>query len=204
MKTDKLGKMISPKLRFFWGLSLIIPWLFLELSLIKTLFLIIAAIYLLLAGKRIMWSRYLILTAGLLFFHLFLPYGKVIFRIGFLSLSEGALQSGITKAVTLCGLMMISLFSINKKLQFKGSAGVLLSGMFFYFERLTDYRNEISQKQSNTQGMISRLDEILSDLENEDPENIDQKKMRTSPTGIILMLIPQIILWGQWVYENFI
>lgn len=204
MKIDRLGNKITPKLRFFWGFSLIVPWLFLELSFLKALFLIFAAFYLLLAGKKIMWSRYLILTAGLFFFHLFFPYGKIIFRIGFFSLSEGSLHNALTKAVTLCGLMMISLFSINKKLQFKGSLSVLLSGMFFYFERLADYRSEICRKHKNTHGMISRLDEILTNLENETPENTNQENVKTSPEGIFLMLIPEIILWGQWYYENFI
>lgn len=88
--------------------------------------------------------------------HLFKPYGSVLLSIGRLTITEGALELGITKASTLVGLIFLSRFFIRTTVQFPGKIGALLSRTFYYFEKITELWKEIGRKP-----LFAKLDELL-------------------------------------------
>jgi heptaprenyl diphosphate synthase len=61
-----------------------------------------------LSGKKINLSATMLFMAGIVFFNLLAPYGKVLAVLGPLRLTEGSLIAGLEKAVTLGGLLMLS------------------------------------------------------------------------------------------------
>ncbi|NNM66418.1 MAG: hypothetical protein HKM06_00250 [Spirochaetales bacterium] len=155
-RTDVLGNWISPKTRLVWGLLMILT-LSVSVSWPAHAF-ITAEGFLLarLAGKRVSLLYFAFLTLSITLFQIFLPFGRVLFRLGSFALTEGALSEGLLKGVTLSGLVFLSLAAVSKNLIFPGRLGALWGKTFTYYERLLEVR-----KSLNARGLFSSLDTIL-------------------------------------------
>jgi heptaprenyl diphosphate synthase len=81
----------------------------------------------LLSGKRINVFSTLLIMAGIVFFNLLAPYGKVLFTLGPLYVTQGSLFAGLEKAVTLEGLVMLSAACIKSDLKLPGGTGAAKS-----------------------------------------------------------------------------
>jgi len=156
----------------------------------------------LLSGKK---NNFLITFAvmlGIIFFNLLVPYGEILFSIGPLRISSGALLGGIRRAVTLEGLFMLSRFCIRPDLCLPGSFGEITGEAFGIFADLTEEKNLIRMKN-----WAGQLDGILlsytgmrapGDLEEQPPGNTGcagdtkNKPGKVSPPGLLGR--PRIIL----------
>ena len=156
-----------------------------------------AAVFILLSviiGKRFKPLPVIIMAAGIIAANLFTPYGRILFHIGSLNITFGALMSGIEKSSAVIGLIYISRFSVRKGLKLPGRLGELLSGVFFYFERLT------TGKRIERGNIIRQLDLMLIELgntgttENKSPGN---EKIVPGARDYIIALLPLIVSWGS-------
>jgi heptaprenyl diphosphate synthase len=147
---------MNPRLVFFTGLVIIPLYLLTDHFLLRALQAAAFFALALLSGKRIRPLYFIMLTAGVTFFNLLTPFGKVLFYIGFFPVTEGALRFGLFKGLTISGLVFISLFSVRKDLILPGKLGGVFAKLFYYFERLLEGKKKIRLKT-----FIADIDGIL-------------------------------------------
>lgn len=193
-RVDRIGPWVSPPLRFFWGLALVTSLLILHTPLEKTALAILGVGLVLLAGKRIKFSYYFFLIITVVFFHLLLPFGKVLFQAGPFLVTDGALKEGYDRAITLCGLVFFSLFSVSRDLRLPGALGRLWAQTFYYYEQLFEARKTIKPRK-----ILLSIDGLLERLyptKGEERLKLDQPllKMKTSFKGVCLIFLS--FLWG--------
>lgn len=154
-----LHRVLSARDQFLLGIACILAWTF-QLSIPIMLgqlasFLLLAR----LAGKRIRYGYFLGFILAITLFNLLTPLGRVILEIGPFVVTQGALELGIRKGLTIVGLVFISLFSIRRDLVLPGRLGALLGRSFLYFERLLDARGGIQPRR-----LVASIDEALDRL----------------------------------------
>lgn len=159
MKTDFIGKYLSPGKRFFSGILLMIIFLQIESLVLRSVITSIFLILVLLSGKKILWKNYVILIFFITFFNLLSPWGRILLSLGPFTVTEGALKAGLLKGITFSGLILISLVSIQKGLKIPGKLGGLIGRVFYYFERIFEQKHRIKRHD-----LIGTLDEILMEI----------------------------------------
>jgi len=98
----------------------------------------------------------------IVFFNLLMPYGQVLFSVGFFKITSGALKTGIHRAVTLEGLVMLSRLIIRRNMKIPGLFGELLSDTFTYFTVIISRKERIRGKN-----IIADIDSLLMELSGE-------------------------------------
>jgi heptaprenyl diphosphate synthase len=101
-----------------------------------------------------------LIMAGIVFFNLLVPYGKMLAQWGPLRLTQGSLLAGLGKAVTLEGLVMLSGACVKPDLRLPGSLGALLGESFRLLELLRERRTVIRRGH-----IIEGLDLLMRELE---------------------------------------
>jgi len=99
MKTDYIENFLSPGKRFLFGMFLMVLFLLLESLLLRSLMTLCFLILVKLAGKKILWKNYIILIFFITFFNLLSPWGEVLYTLGPLNITKGALNSGLLKGI---------------------------------------------------------------------------------------------------------
>ena len=99
---------------------------------------------------------------GIVFFNLLMPYGQVLFSAGIFKVTSGALKTGIHRAVTLEGLVMLSRLIIRQDMKIPGLLGELLSDTFKYFTVIMNRKERIRGKN-----IIAAIDSLLIELSGE-------------------------------------
>jgi len=102
---------------------------------------------------------------GIVFFNLLMPYGQVLFSIGFFKITSGALKTGIHRAVTLEGLVMLSRLIIRRDMKIPGLFGELLSDTFTYFTVIMNRKQRVRGKS-----IIADIDSLLMELSGDNTE----------------------------------
>jgi heptaprenyl diphosphate synthase len=96
---------------------------------------------------------------GIVFFNLLMPYGRILFSLGTFKITSGALKTGIHRAVTVEGLIMLSRLTIRPDMKIPGLFGELLSDTFTYFAVIMSRKERIRGKN-----IITALDNLLIEL----------------------------------------
>jgi hypothetical protein len=158
---------VSPPFLFFFGLALA-PAFWLQGRLagkaaLALLFFALAA-----------WSRprgwwrgglaSLVFLAVTTLLNLAVPLGRVLWRLGGWSITEGALQSGLAKGLTLVGLACLSRFCVRAELRLPGAAGRYVARSLFYLNRLLEARRSLSLAR-----LGDTLDRVLLELYSQSP-----------------------------------
>jgi heptaprenyl diphosphate synthase len=155
-------KEVSPFFLFFFGLALA-PSLWLQAHLAwkaaqALLFFALAAW----ARPRGWWRAGL---ASLIFLsvtvavNLAVPLGRVLWRLGPWSITQGALEGGLAKGLTLVGLAYLSRFSVRPDLRLPGAVGRYVARTLFYLNRLLELRRTLSFSR-----LTDSLDGVLEKL----------------------------------------
>ena len=155
-------KEVSPSFLFFFGLALA-PSLWLQAHLAwkaaqALLFFALAAW----ARPRGWWRAGL---ASLVFLsvtvavNLAVPLGRVLWRLGPWSITQGALEGGLAKGLTLAGLAYLSRFSVRPDLRLPGAVGRYVARTLFYLNRLLELRRTLSFSR-----LTDSLDGVLEKL----------------------------------------
>ncbi|MDR3138814.1 MAG: Gx transporter family protein [Treponema sp.] len=112
-----------------------------------------------LGGKKNNTPMTLAVILGIVFFNLLIPYGKVLAEAGPFRLTQGSLLSGIRKAVTLEGLIMLSRVSIRPDLRLPGRFGALLGESFRILEEILRRKGIVTRKK-----FMEGLDQLMTEL----------------------------------------
>ena len=200
-RTDTLARFLSPSFRFWTGLALIPAYFMIESLLVKALLVLLFSFTARLAGKKIRVLYFIFLISSITFFHLLTPMGKILAEIGPFRITTGALETGIHKGLTLCGLVFLSLFSVTPALKLPGRVGGLLARMFYYFEEILDGKKKISPSN-----FIGSLDDVLMDLF--PPERLGETAVtaeteinRSLPLSFLYLFVMVSAVWGSLLLQ---
>jgi heptaprenyl diphosphate synthase len=162
-----LQREVPPSFLFFFGL-LLSPALWLQSHLAwkaaqALLFFALAAW----ARPRGWWRAALaslVFLAATVAVNLAVPLGKVIWHLGPWRITQGALESGLAKGLTLVGLAYLSRFCVRPDLRLPGAAGRYVARTLFYLNRLLELRARLSLAR-----LADSLDGVLESLWSQSP-----------------------------------
>jgi heptaprenyl diphosphate synthase len=88
----------------------------------------------------------------------------VLWRVGPWRITQGALESGLGKGLTLVGLAYLSRFCVRPDLRLPGVAGRYVARTLFYLNRLLELRRTLSLSR-----LADSLDRVLAALWTQSP-----------------------------------
>lgn len=130
--------------------------LFFESPWIKLAAATLAGLLLLLGGGKIKLLPVVSASFGIVAFHLLIPFGKVLAEPLGLPITQGALESGIKKALAVEGLIFISRWALSGGIPLPGRAGELISRMMAFLGYLVRSRPLIDRAN-----LIASLDRVM-------------------------------------------
>jgi uncharacterized membrane protein len=158
------------------------------MRLVQFLFIFFIA---LLSGKKINPLITFLIMLTIVFFNLLVPYGELLYSIGPLKITSGALLSGLRRAVTLEGLFMLSRFCIRSDLAFPGAFGKLAGESLHIFSRLVEAKNLFTLKN-----WIESLDGLLPGCTQDISGEIKtESEKEQSLSGRIILALVVILSW---------
>jgi len=117
-----------------------------------------------LSGKKNNPIFTILVILGIVLFNLIIPYGQVLFTIGVFKVTAGALWTGIHRAVTLEGLIMLSRITIRQDLKIPGLFGELIGESFRIFAVIMDQKQRITRKN-----LLADIDKFMLELSGNTP-----------------------------------
>jgi len=114
-----------------------------------------------LMGKKIHPLITLAIMAGIVFFNLLAPYGKVLAVWGPLRITQGSLFAGLEKALTLEGLLMLSRACIKSDLRLPGTLGSLLGESLRILELMREKKGLLRRG-----GLVAGFDRMMREIDN--------------------------------------
>ena len=163
-----------------------------------------------LSGKKNNPLFTFLVILGIVIFNLIVPYGQVLFSIGVFKITSGALMTGIHRAVTLEGLIMLSRFTIRRDLKIPGLFGELIGESFRIFAIITDQKQRITRKN-----FIADIDRLMLELSGDNtapasettaeakPRAKSGTKPGTKSEGFIILAAVVVLSWLPWVVLAF-
>ena len=148
-------------------------------------------------GKRIKWLYFVMMVVTITFFNLLTPIGRVLYRLGPITITAGALEQGVMKGLTIVGLVFISLFSIRPSLRLPGRLGGLIGRVFFYYERILDGKRRVQVRN-----LIPSIDSALEGFFTPGRAPEDRRKeepISTTAGGFLFSAALLIVAWGSLV-----
>jgi len=161
-RTRREEKMVIPHSLFIAGLLMALIFIVTPLTARVVLFLVFC-VFTRLMGKKINPLITLIIMAGIVFFNVLVPYGKVLAVFGPLRITQGSLLAGLEKAVTLEGLLMLSRACIRSDLKLPGTIGSLLGESLRILELMRNKKGLIRRKH-----IIAGIDQMMQEIESVD------------------------------------
>jgi len=179
-----------------------------------------------LAGKKNNPFATVLVFTGIVAFNLIMPYGRVLYSIGTFNITLGALMTGIHRAATLEGLIMLSRLAIRPDLKIPGGFGALVGESFRFFAGIINLMN--SKKRVTRKNLIEDIDRLMIDLSGdgaldaatahplsasspqpdteiqtpEYPEAVPAA--RTKASGVIILAIVVILAWFPLFLTHFL
>ena len=152
-----------------------------------------------LAGRRNKPLITIFIILVIIGFNLIVPYGEILFSIGRFRITLGAFMSGLQKAVTLQGLIMLSRLSIRQDLKIPGSFGELIGDSFSIFAQIMESKKRITRKN-----LMEDIDQLMIDLSLGTTSNVSMETQtaiparRTKLPGFIIITLVLLITWLIW------
>jgi heptaprenyl diphosphate synthase len=143
------------------------------------------------SGKKINPLITFSIMFAIVFFNLLIPYGELLFSIGPLKITSGALMTGLRRAVTLEGLFMLSRFCVRSDLVLPGTFGKIAGESLRVFSRLAETKNIFNRKN-----WIENLDRLLAGYAQAVPGEIKSECKKNYPLlGRIILALTVILAW---------
>jgi heptaprenyl diphosphate synthase len=150
-----------------------------------------------LAGKKNRPLLTILVFVFIVAFNLIVPYGQVLFSIGKFRITFGALMTGIQRAVTLQGLIMLSRLAIRRDLHIPGKFGELLGESLKYYALIMSSRKRITRKN-----LVGDIDQMMLDLSEDRPLGAvpvetqeDTPAARTKAVGFVILAFVTLLSW---------
>jgi signal transduction histidine kinase len=185
----------------FWAGMLILPAYLLQSNLIIRLVQVVFfGVLTTVAGKRLQWFYFLTIIVTITVFHLLVPSGVVIATVNGFRITLGALRTGLFKAVTIVGLVFISLVSVRADLRLPGRLGSLAGKMFWSFEQIMERRGELEARRPFVSGdrLLFSLYDGLAMMDESHARTAERKATASvsSPAGRAVVLLA---VGAQWL-----
>jgi len=138
-----------------------------------------------LSGKRNNFVATAVFVSGVVFFSLLVPHGKVLLSLGPLQVTRGSLFSGIERALTLSGLMMLSRVFVRGDLKLPGTLGSLLGRSMRMLEMMREKKSMIAKGR-----VFAGIDRMMTEIEaaqTGDPGDGPRTRKRRNAKGILLL-----------------
>jgi heptaprenyl diphosphate synthase len=134
-------------------------------------------------------------------FNLILPYGKVLYALGPFKITQGALDIGINRAVTLGGLIMLSRLTIRADLKLPGSYGQLIGHSLRLYAVILSQKNLITKKN-----LFTDIDNLMLSLSRNYDENdkLSTAPHDSQPMAIAILIILVLLVWLPLLLTTFI
>ena len=142
-------------------------------------------------GRRIRWGRTVLFFAAVVAFNLATPAGRVLIAPAGFPVTSGALEVGVTKALGLTGLLLLSKGGIRRDLRLPGRAGRLLDLTLAYVRAFLE-----SEVKLLSRDPVGRLDTLLRQVQHEVDALPDITPTRNSPLGVAIL---GVVLAASWV-----
>ncbi len=142
-RRQRFESMFTPWQLALAGAAVALVFLFERRLAVKTAFFIFFILATYYAGKRFSLLTTLLVSAGIVVTNLLIPSGRVLARLGPLTVTEFALTEGLLKALTFEGLMFLSKASIMQGLTIPGKLGSIISSAFLYYDRIIEYKGKV-------------------------------------------------------------
>jgi heptaprenyl diphosphate synthase len=165
------------------GLMMMAAFLFNPSTLTRAVQFLFFGLYARLTGKKVFPLTTLCVMAVIISGNLLVPYGRVLAEFGPFRLTQGSFLSGLHKAVTLEGLILLSKAAVGSNLRFPGAFGFFIGESFRLFERLTEQRGRVTRKY-----FIEGIDTLMVEL-SAGEESAAANPPKTAPE-------PKRTVWG--------
>jgi heptaprenyl diphosphate synthase len=146
-----------------------------------------------LSGKKNNPLFTIVVMLGIVAFNLIIPFGRVLFSIGTFRITEGALVTGIHRAVTLEGLIMLSRVTIRRDLKIPGLFGELVGESFRIFSLIMNQKQRITRKN-----LIGDIDQMMIELSGDGGEAVQGEAvpaLRTRAAGWVIIAVVVVVSW---------
>jgi heptaprenyl diphosphate synthase len=150
-----------------------------------------------LSGKKNRPLVTLLVMAVIVIFNLQSPYGKVLADFGFFRITRGSLISGLHKALSLEGLIMLSHAALSPDLRIPGAFGKLLGSSLAMFERMSERRCLIT-RQHPIEGIDALLLELSCNTGDARPPTPDR-----NPLGVCLIILAVLVIAGLTILPRY-
>jgi len=196
MKTQKsiYNNFFSARALFFSGLVIMPALLFNPSTEYRAFQFLFFWLLLLFTGKKTNPFITFITILFIIAFNLIIPYGQVLFAAGPLKITSGALKSGLHRAVTFMGLIMLSKASIRQDLRIPGAFGELLGESLRLFSVMMSKKYRLKIKNP-----IKVIDTLLIELSEEDFSANTEEPQNTKPAGYIILAVVICLSWLPWL-----
>ncbi|POQ98165.1 hypothetical protein AU468_14510 [Alkalispirochaeta sphaeroplastigenens] len=191
---------ISARTLFLGGMALLPAYLLQENLTIRFVQVLFFGWCALRAGKRLQWAYFLTIIATITLFHLLIPSGRVLVTLGMLRITRGGLETGLFKALTVVGLVFISLASVRADLRLPGRAGTLAGKIFWSFEQIMERRDQLEPRRLLASGddlLLGVYEDLL--LGGELPSDTLARKGTARRSSLPGSLVVSGIVVLQWV-----
>jgi heptaprenyl diphosphate synthase len=175
----------------FIAVLVMIPFFLLNSSLLwRSIQFLLFWFFSFLRGKKNRPLVTLLVITVIVLFNLQSPYGKVLADFGFFRITQGSLISGLHKALSLEGLIMLSHAGISPNLRIPGAFGKLLSSSLTMFEHMSERQRLITRQHP-----IEDIDTLLLELSCAAGDTCPQVPNR-SPLGTCLIILAVLLTAG--------
>ncbi len=190
---NKLFKKINPNILFITSIMCLPAVFFVQNTAFTWAICFLFMFLVILKKKSIKLLPSIIIFLSIVFFNLLTPSGKIVFTIGSIKITEGALLFGLQRAGILLSMVFISQYAISKNLHIKGTVGIFINNMFYYFDKLTEHKSKFTIKKP-----FESIDSILIEVYNDDEGHIkaslsEYKKQEFSQW--VICILPLIICY---------
>ncbi|MBN1835728.1 MAG: hypothetical protein JW820_07750 [Spirochaetales bacterium] len=107
---------------------------------------------------RLLWTV-LVLLGSTVVFNLLTPFGRVLLELGPLAVTQGALGTGLSKGLSLTGLMLLSRLCVRRSVVLPGLPGLYVSATLSSLNRLLEAPRRVAEG-----GLLRHLDELLASV----------------------------------------
>ncbi|WP_038078539.1 Gx transporter family protein [Treponema primitia] len=158
-----------------------------------------------LSGKKNNPLITILIILGIVAFNLTVPYGRVLFSLGPVRITEGALLAGLQRAVTLEGLIMLSRAAIRGDLRLPGPFGELMGESFRILALVQERKHTITRKNfamdiDNLMFELSETEAPGTSLQN--TETAAAGRRGSTTVGRIILAAAVILAWLPWVFTR--
>lgn len=142
-------------------------------------------------GRRVRWGRTVLFFAAVVGFNLATPGGRVLVAPAGLPVTAGALEVGLTKALGLTGLLLLSKVGVRRDLRLPGRAGRLLDLTLAYVRAFLDADVKLLARDP-----VGRLDHLLRAVQREVDGAPDIPPTPTAASGIAILTTVLAASWA--------